>query len=181
MKYKMHFLILFLIFSFSSFTWAQENQSFLVVEKKLDLILKKVTALEGRVSKLESSNIEVKQEVKEVAKSAEEAKKSIQSIPQAPEEKKSFLQNLGNQLKTQQTLESGPWTKASTWSGMRKNLSSLQVRKLLGNPTKIKKSINPRIDQLFIYSGDLDADGGEDQGFVSFYRNRVVNFESPFE
>ena len=96
-----------------------------------------------------------------------------------PEQKKSFLQSLGNQLKTQQTLESGPGQKRLP--GGTQKLSSLQVRKLLGNPTKIKKSINPRIDQRFIYSGDLDADGGEDQGIVSFYRNRVVNFESPFE
>ena len=172
---------IFLLLAFPLLVFSQSQVTNDEISKKLDLILQKVSDLEQRVVKLESASVEVRQEVQDVAKSAEEAKKSIQSIPQEPEKKKSFLQSLGNQLKTQQTLESGPWTKASTWSGMRKNLSSLQVRKLLGNPTKIKKSINPRIDQIFIYSGDLDADGGEDQAIVNFYRNRVVNFESPFE
>jgi hypothetical protein len=45
---------------------------------------------------------------------------------------------------------------------------------------KIKKSINPRIDQVFLYYGDLDADGEMEEGSVSFHRNRVMNFESPF-
>jgi len=163
------------------FAFAQPQVTNEDISKKLDLILEKVADLELRVVKLESTSVEVKQEVQEVAKSAAEAKQSIQAIPQQPEEKKSFLQNLGNQLKTQQTLESGPWTQKSTWNEIRKNLSTLQVRKILGNPTKIKKSINPRVDQLFIYSGDLDADGENDQGIVSFYRNRLVDYQSPFE
>jgi outer membrane protein assembly factor BamE (lipoprotein component of BamABCDE complex) len=172
-------LLTFSILPFFAFAQAQTSNE--DISQKLDLILQKMADLELRVVKLESSSVKVKQEVQEVAKSAAQARKSIQTIPQEPEEKKSFLQNLGNQLKTQQTLESGPWTQKSTWNEIRKNLSTLQVRKILGNPTKIKKSINPRVDQLFIYSGDLDADGENDQGIVSFYRYRLVDYQSPFE
>jgi hypothetical protein len=168
------------VFFFPILAFAQAKISNYEISQKLDLILEKVAKLELRVVKLESSSVKVKQEVQEVAKSAAEAKQSLEAITQEPEEKKLFLQNLGNQLKTQQTLESGPWTQKSTWNEIRKNLSTLQVRKILGNPTKIKKSINPRIDQLFIYSGDLDADGENDQGSVSFYRNRLVDYKSPF-
>ena len=162
------------------FTFAQNQSSNEEISRKLDLILSKVASLEKRVSNLESDNKEVRQEVKVVAQSAEEAKKSIKAIPQEPEEKKSFLQNLGSQLKTQQTLDSGPWTQKSSWTEIRKNLSPIQVRKILGTPTKIKKSINPRIDQVYLYYGDLDADGETEEGSVSFHRNRVMNFESPF-
>ena len=141
-KFKMHILILFLIFSFSSFIKAQENQSFLVVEKKLDLILKKVTALEDRVSKLESSNTEVKKEVKRSQSLQKKQKNPFSPFPRNLK-KEIISSKLGQTAQNTANLESGPWTKASTWSEMRKNLSSLQVRKLLGNPTKIKKSINP--------------------------------------
>ena len=171
-------IFLLLVFPLLAFSQSQVTND--EISKKLDLILQKVSDLEQRVVKLESASVEVRQEVQDVAKSAEEAKKSIQSIPQEPEQKKSFLQSLGNQLKHSKPSNPAPGQKRLPGVEC-ENLSSLQVRKLLGNPTKIKKSINPRIDQMFIYSGDLDADGGEDQGIVNFYRNRVVNFESPFE
>lgn len=160
---------------------AQNNVSNAELSKKLDLILQSVQDLDERVTRLESANMEVRKEVEQVAKSAEEAKKTINSIPKVPEEKKSFLQKLGNQLKTQQTLDSGPWTKRESWREIRKNISAFQVRKILGNPTKIKKSINPRIDQTFHYIGDLNADGITDQGTISFHRDRVIDFESPFD
>ena len=41
-------------------------------------------------------------------------------------------------------------------------------------------NLNPRIDQVYLYDGDLDADGEEEQGVVNFYNDRVVSFESPF-
>ena len=160
---------------------AQNNVSNAELSKKLDLILQTVQDLDERVTKLESANVEVRKEVDQVAKSAEEAKKTSNSIPEVPEEKKSFLQKLGNQLKTQQTLDRGPWTKRESWREIRKNISAFQVRKILGNPTKIKKSINPRIDQTFQYIGDLNADGVMDKGTVSFHRDRVIDFESPFD
>ena len=130
--------------------------------------------------KLESASVEVRQEVKDVAKSAEEAKKSIQSIPQEPEKRNHFFKAWA--ISSKHSKPSNPAPGQKRLPGVKCVKSFIPAgTQTLGNPTKIKKSINPRIDQLFIYSGDLDADGGEDQGIVSFYRNRVVNFESPFE
>ena len=37
------------------------------------------------------------------------------------------------------------------------------------NPTKIKNSLNPRIDQVYHYEGDLNADGTNEVGQVSFF------------
>ena len=45
----------------------------------------------------------------------------------------------------------------------------------------IKGNLSPRIDQVYHYHGDLDADGEEEKGTVNFYRDRVVSFTSPFE
>ena len=64
---------------------------------------------------------------------------------------------------------------------MKKNLTRFQVRKLLGNPSMIKGNLSPRIDQVYHYHGDLNADGEEEKGTVNFYRDRVVSFTSPFE
>ena len=63
---------------------------------------------------------------------------------------------------------------------MRKNLTRFQVRKLLGNPNTIKGDLNPRIDQVYHYIGDLNRDGEEERGRVNFYNDRVVSYTSPF-
>ena len=170
-----------LLFSFSSL-FAQETVSNADLALKLDLILKKVSGLEERVSQLENASSEVKKEIQAVQQVAKDAKTATQAItlPQNSEEKKSFIDKLRIQLKSEDSKSSGAWTKAETWTGMRRNLTEFNVRKLLGNPTRIKLSLNPRIDRVFQYEGDLDADGTEEKGEVRFFRNRVVSFESPF-
>ena len=56
----------------------------------------------------------------------------------------------------------------------------MQVRRILGNPHLVKLNNNPRIDQVYLYQGDLDADGNENQGVVNFYRDRIVSVTAPF-
>jgi len=170
------------IFAFTGLTWAQESVSNAELSRKLDLILGKVGGLEERVSKLETENKEVKQEVKQAKKTAEEAKSSSANlaIPANEEEKASFFQSLKNQIYSQEAKDSGPWAKEASWQQIKKNLTRVQVRRLLGNPHRVKLNNNPRIDQVYLYEGDLDADGKEDQGVVNFYRDRIVSFTSPF-
>ena len=152
------------------------------LSRKLDLILGKVGGLEERVGKLESDNAKVKKEVKQVAQSAEEAKSATNAlqIPQDEKGKASFFKNLKNQIYSQEALDSGPWAKKESWSAIRNNLTRFQVRKLLGDPHEVNQSLHPRIDQVYEYSGDLDADGKEEKGIVNFFRDRVVSFETPF-
>jgi len=38
-------------------------------------------------------------------------------------------------------------------------MSNYEVRKVLGTPTRIKPSVKPNIEQVYIYTGDLTADG----------------------
>jgi len=75
-------------------------------------------------------------------------------------------------------VDHGP--KKETWTEMRRNLTEFKVRKLLGNPNQIKGSLNPRIERVYHYHGDIDADGIEEKGFVNFFNGKSVSFETPF-
>jgi len=177
---KLQIPILLLSSSFMCF--ADDSVSNADLNRKLDLILQKVNGLEERVSRLESDNVEVKKEVKEVVESAKEAKTVTQSlqIPQDEKEKKSFLNQLRFDLKSEEVKAKGAWSNPETWDMMKKNMTRFQVRKLLGNPNMIKGNLSPRIDQVYYYHGDLDADGKEEQAIVNFYRDRVLSFTPPF-
>jgi hypothetical protein len=161
---------------------ADESVSNADLSRKLDLILGKVGGLEERVGKLETENKAVKKEVEQAAKSAEEAKSATSnlSIPEDPKEKQSFFNKLKNEIYSQEAKDSGPWAKKESWSKLRNNLTRFQVRKALGNPHEVEQSIKPRVDQIYIYEGDLNADGIEEKGKVEFFRDRVVSFVPPF-
>ena len=161
---------------------AEESVSNADLSRKLDLILGKVGGLEERVGKLETENKAVKKEVRQAAKSAEEAKSATSNlaIPEDPKEKQSFFNKLKNEIYSQEAKDSGPWAEEKSWSEIRNNLTRFQVRKALGDPHEVNQSLKPRIDQIYLYSGDLDADGKEEVGIVNFFRDRVVSFKSPF-
>ena len=161
---------------------AKESVSNADLSRKLDLILGKVGGLEERVGKLETENKAVKKEVELAAKSAQEAKSATVNlqIPKDEKEKASFFNKLKNEIYSQEAKDSGPWAKKESWLQIKKNLTRVQVRRILGNPHRVKINNNPRIDQVYLYEGDLDADGKEDQGVVNFYRDRIVSFTSPF-
>ncbi|MDC0156295.1 hypothetical protein OAK38_00875 [Verrucomicrobia bacterium] len=171
-----------LLFSFSTL-FAQETVSNADLSRKLDLILTKVNGLEERVSKLENASAEAKKEIQAVQQVAKDAKTATQAItlPQNSDEKKSFIDKLRIQLKSEETKASGAWTREETWTGMRRNLTEFKVRKLLGKPSRMKLSLDPRLDRIFHYEGDLNADGIEEKGEVRFFRDRVISFESPFK
>ena len=85
-----------------------------------------------------------------------------------------------NEIYSQEAKDSGPWAKKESWSAIRQKLTRFQVRKILGDPHEVNQSLKPRIDQVYEYRGDLDADGTEEKGIVNFFRDRVVSFETPF-
>jgi len=165
-----------------SFMLAEESVSNAELSRKLDLILGKVGGLEERVGKLETENKAVKKEVKQAAKSAEEAKSATENlqIPEDEKEKASFFNKLKNEIYSQEAKDSGPWAKKESWLKIRNNLTRFQVRKALGDPHEVNQSLKPRIDQVYQYSGDLDADGKDEIGIVNFFRDRVVSYKSPF-
>ena len=171
-----------LLFLFPIVLTAQDQVSNADLLKKLDLILQKVGGLEDRVSQLESDNAQVKNEVKQATQSAKEAKSATENlvIPQNEKEKKSFLNKLRIDLKSEEVKQKGPWTDPATWQLMKRNLTEHKVRKLLGNPDDIKLSLNPRIDRIYVYTGDINSDGEEEEATVQFFRDRVIFYNSPF-
>ena len=132
---------------------------------------------------LEKANSQTQQNLSLVEKKADDAKSASESrisLPQNEKEKKSFMSKLRIELKSEEAKAKGPWTKKDTWDGMRRNLTEFKVRKLLGNPNSIKGSLNPRIERVYHYHGDLNADGIEEKGLVNFYNGKSLSFESPF-
>jgi len=151
------------------------------VDQKLDLIIEKLGGLENIVSSLEKSNQSVKSEIKQVEKKIQvKNNESTLTVPTDPKKKTSFFSNLRNQLNSEEAKASGPWANKENWSNVRKNLTRYQIRTTLGDPHEVKTSLDPRIGQVYSYTGDLDADGVEEEGVVNFYRDRVVSFKSPF-
>ena len=160
---------------------AEDSVSNAELSRKLDLILGKVSGLEERVAELEKANSEVKKEMQAVQKTATEAKTASQSfaLPEDEEEKKSFMAKLRLQLKSEEAKAAGAWTKEETWTGMRRNLTGFKVRKLLGNPTKIKNSLTPGRPSLPL-RGRLECGRNQRSGSSELFRDRVVSFSSPF-
>ena len=147
-------------------------------------LLPRIEALEKRMAVLEKANSQTQQDLSLVEKKADDAKSASESkisLPQNEIEKKSFMSKLRIELKSEEAKSRGPWSKKETWNQVKKNLTEFKIRKLLGNPTTTKISINPRIERVYIYKGDLNADGKEQQGVVNFFRERVVSFKSPFK
>jgi hypothetical protein len=171
-----------LIFLLSTSLFSQEKVSNAELSQKLNLILGKLDILEERVTKLESENLLVKEDIKEVSKSAKDAIIATENLssPKDAQKRKSFFKKLRIEMESDADTNRGPWTQKETWKEMKRNLTGHKVRMLLGNPNKIKGDLSPRIEQVYIYSGDLDADGVDEIAKVNFYRDRVVSFESPF-
>jgi hypothetical protein len=168
MKYCFYLSLLF-----TNYIWAQPTIS------NQDL-LNKIEKLEQRILQLEKANNQTQKDLTQVSIKAEEAKSaSALSLPNNEEEKKSFMSKLRIELKSEETKSRGPWTQKETWDSMRRNLTEFKVRKLLGNPNKIKGSLDPRIERVYHYHGDLNADGIEEFGLVNFFNGKSVSFESP--
>ena len=166
---------LFIIFLFSNLLYGQDT-------KTDPNLLQRIEALEKRMANLEKANSQTQQDLSMVEKKADDAKSASESrisLPQNEIEKKSFMSKLRIELKSEETKSRGPWTKKETWNEMRRNLTEFKVRKLLGNPNQIKGSLNPRIERVYYYYGDIDADGIEERGFVNFFKGKSVSFESP--
>ena len=120
--------------------------------QKLDLILLKVDGIEKRVTKLENENDNLQQDLKEVEKTAKEIENSQQIvIPKDEKEKQSFFNKLRIGINSDYDRNKGPWTKIETWKMVNRNLTGHQIRKILGNPNKIKGNLSPRIDQLLFF------------------------------
>ena len=173
-----------ILFSIANALLGQDAVSNADLSRKLDLILLKVDSLETRVNAIEGKQTKPTTPAPQPAPVAQAKQPTqvpvLKPTTQTPQEKKSFFQKIKKELKIEQAQAAGPWTNPDSWKKIRRNVSSFQVRQALGNPNKIKHSLNPRIEQVYRYEGDLDGDDVEEKGVVNFHRDRVVSFESPF-
>ena len=140
-----------------------------------------IKRLEARIVGLEKENAEIKDRLSKLENSrpAPLAKELAEIIPEGEKEKRSFFEAFRREMKSDAVRASGPWTNPESWASIRKLMSSYQIRKTLGMPTRKMPSVRPSIEEVYLYVGDLDSDGVEERGVVNFKDNRVVSFESP--
>jgi len=152
-------------------------------------------SLAVRVASLERENAQMKRRLSEddrerkdlmmrVAELESALKKSdsrrlAEILPNDEKDKKSFFENFRKELNSDRDRAKGPWTSVDSWNSVRKRMSVFELREVLGNPTRIKQSVKPSVDQVYLYEGDLNADGESESGYVNVKDKRVVSFKSP--
>jgi outer membrane murein-binding lipoprotein Lpp len=171
----------FLIISSCISVWGSDAISNDELLAKIDSISTKVKLLEDRIQLVEKENNQLRKEIaKSTQTDASKLTNLAQILPSDPDQKKSFLDKLRFEINSNADKASGPWVNPENWKTIKKRMSYYEVRKVLGTPTRIKPSVKPNIEQVYYYSGDLDADGTQEEGSVNFSDKRVVSFESPF-
>jgi hypothetical protein len=176
----MHKYFFLIIFSSIS-VWGSDAVSNKELLVKIELISNRVKQLERRIQSVEKENNQLRKEiVKSTQTDTSKLTSVAQILPSDPDQKKSFLDKLRFEINSNADKASGPWVNPENWKKMRKRMSYYEVRKVLGTPTRIKPSVKPNIEQIYYYSGDLNADGSQEEGTVNFSDKRVVSFVSPF-
>jgi len=176
----MHKYFFLIIFSSIS-VWGSDAVSNKELLVKIELISNRVKQLEQRIQSVEKENNQLRKEiVKSTQTDASKLTSVAQILPSDPDQKKSFLDKLRFEINSNADKAAGPCVNPENWKKMRKRMSYYEVRKVLGTPTRIKPSVKPNIEQIYYYSGDLNADGSQEEGTVNFSDKRVVSFESPF-
>ena len=91
----------------------------------------------------------------------------------------SFVPSCFFRLKSNIDKSRGPWTKPEGWETIHNRMSEFSVREAHGKPTRIRPSVKPSIEIVYMYVGDLNSDGVDEEGYVNFKDKRVVSFKSP--
>lgn len=164
MKSSICIAITIVLFSATASLQAQKEVTNADLLRKLEEIQGQVQSLEKRVASLENKPSPPPAPV---------------AAPRPNEDRESFLKRLRTELSSSAARESGPWSSPKTWENIRKGLTPAQVRAILGRPHKQKLSINPRISDIWIYEGDLNADGKKERGTINFSNGRVLSVEKP--
>jgi hypothetical protein len=137
--------------------------------------------LEKRLSTLERENKKLTERVIELEKVQTNVKASDLTayLTQNENDKNKFLEVFRRELKSNIDKSRGPWTKPEGWETIRNRMSEFSVREALGKPTRIRPSVKPSIEIVYMYVGDLNSDGVDEEGYVNFKDKRVVSFKSP--
>jgi len=138
-------------------------------------------AIEKRLAALEQENSKLKERISELEKGgAQEIAKQLPGlIPQDETEKKEFFDKFRREFKSSQDQARGPWTNPEPWTKIRKRMSEYSVRETLGRPTRMRPSVKPHVEVVYLYTGDLNSDGVDEEGYIELKDKRVVSFKSP--
>ena len=169
-KYDLLFISLVFLLSFSS------------VFAKDETVIK-LEALEKRLIILEQENAKLTERIQRLEKTGTEtvAQQPPGLIPKDESDRKAFFDKFRREFKSSQDQARGPWTAPGPWTKIRKRMSDYSVRETLGRPTRMRPSVKPSVAVVYFYTGDLNSDGVDEEGYVEFKDKRVVSFQSPHQ
>lgn len=169
-KYDFLFISLVFLLSFSS------------VSAKDETVIK-LEAIEKRMAVLEQENAKLTERIQKLEKAGTEAivEQLPGLIPKDESDKKAFFDKFRREFKSSQDQARGPWTTPEPWTKIRKRMSEYSIRETLGRPTRMRPSVKPSVEVVYLYTGDLNSDGVDEEGYVEFKDKRVVSFQSPHQ
>ena len=169
-KYDLLFISLVFLLSFSS------------VSAKDETVIK-LEALEKRLIILEQENAKLTERIQRLEKTGTEtiAQQPPGLIPKDESDRKAFFDKFRREFKSSQDQARGPWAAPGPLTKIRKRMSEDSVRETLGRPTRMRPSVKPSVEVVYFYTGDLNSDGVDEEGYVEFKDKRVVSFQSPHQ
>lgn len=157
-------LLLLILLASHSAGFADERLDRIVEE--LQSLREQVSALEARVSELES------------LPPAETHVETTQPR-QSSREKSKWFDTMRVELKKAEARASGAWTSIARWDRIHKGMKVEDVVHILGEPTHRKFSVRKDTDEILIYEGDLDGNGELVSGEIRIYKGKVRRYVAP--
>ena len=169
---KVH-IYLFIILAAASPVRAQDP-----VEAKLDQVLAELHRLNASVEQLQDR---VESLEGQLVGATAEAVVAAQSSPDTVVESsgESLVDRVVDAIHIREEEVNFPWMEAGLWQQLEEGMSQEQVIAILGEPTLNDPSLKRWIDTVFTYRGRRPSTGERLTGKVRFYKDELVNFETP--
>jgi len=147
-------------------------------EEKLDLILAELQRLNASVETLQKRVETLEDQVVASTAEAVVVAGSVQMEEKEPSGE-SLVDRVVDAIHTREETLYFPWMEEGLWMQLEEGMSQEEVIAILGEPTLTDPSLKRWIDTVFTYRGRRPSTGEQVTAKVRFYKDELVNFESP--
>ena len=165
---KLKFIIPCLITGFALSSPAEESSQLDQVLAELVKLNEGLKRVEERMDKLENQIVEV---------SVEAVQTSTAASP--GEESGTFIDKVVEAVQIREERVNFPWMDTNLWTTLKIGMTSEEVQGILGEPTLEDPSLHKKVDFVYTYRGRKVATGEKISGKVKFFRDKVIEIESP--
>lgn len=131
--------------------------------------------LKSRVEKLEAAFASLHIEIED----AESLAESSSLLSSNSDSDSSLLDRVISVIQKREEVTNFPWMNPQLWSSLKPEMSKDDVIAILGEPDLIEPSLYKRVDTVFTYKGRQSSTGKRVQGIIRFYRDQLIEIESP--